>query len=207
MDDVSLRIKNLSNEELLRMLKGKESDYLPKAWQVALQQIEARGGIESIENQLQKEKVDSVIKNTKILSHNSMIRNSQNQMKSIGLLIGMIIGGGIGFLIRPANMLTGQIDFATMITCGQNLTGLNTLLKEQATTSFAMFVGGVVIGGIIGYLIGIILDKLTPSESNKHIQPFDVADQIKKLAALKNEGILTEIEFNDKKSKLLSRDM
>ncbi|MCH8828045.1 MAG: SHOCT domain-containing protein [Planctomycetes bacterium] len=44
-----------------------------------------------------------------------------------------------------------------------------------------------------------------PTDSEKSSQPGDIADAIQKLAALRDQGILTEDEFTSKKAELLSR--
>jgi len=55
--------------------------------------------------------------------------------------------------MRPANLLTGQLDFGTVITRGTNLTGLDALLKTQAEQSFNMLVLAALIGAGVGYAI------------------------------------------------------
>ncbi len=50
------RIKNLSNEDLLKMLEQDSSNYTPSAWQTALQELLARGGKEILVQKVEKEK-------------------------------------------------------------------------------------------------------------------------------------------------------
>lgn len=57
-------------------------------------------------------------------------------MKSILAVLGAILGAAVGFVLRPANMLTGQLDFETTLLRGTNLTGVNRLLVFQAEASF-----------------------------------------------------------------------
>jgi hypothetical protein len=73
--------------------------------------------------------------------------------------VGVFIGGLIGFLLRPAAPLIGQLDFGTVITRGSNLTGLETLLVSTAQTSFSYLLVGVILGAVAGVLIGLMTSK------------------------------------------------
>jgi hypothetical protein len=63
--------------------------------------------------------------------------------KNAGLLLslwaslGLLLGGIVGFLLRPAAPLIGQLRFADVISRGRDLSGLNAfVLKLYAEQSF-----------------------------------------------------------------------
>jgi hypothetical protein len=59
----------------------------------------------------------------------------------------------LGFLLRPSVPLIGPLPFETVITRGANLTGLDSLLKGAAETSFNYMLVGVVVGALVGWVI------------------------------------------------------
>jgi len=137
------------------------------------------------------------------------------------LFAGALIGGLLGFLLRPSVPLIGQLDFNTVISRGSNLRGVNQILVSTARDSFNILVGGIIIGAIIGGVIGNILlrkqsDIKAPSQTklqeedkrakqNQAEISGSIIENISKLAELKNAGILTEEEFQVKKEELLKR--
>jgi len=69
-----------------------------------------------------------------------------------------LLGGALlGFLLRPSNMLIGQLSFGTVITRGANLKGLDQLLVPLARTSFNYLLVGALLGAAGGVLIGHLL--------------------------------------------------
>lgn len=77
-------------------------------------------------------------------------------MSGIG---GGLLGGIIGFLLRPANSLIGQLPFETVISRGANLEGVDQLLVPLAQKSFNTLIIGVFIGIIVGALIGYFISN------------------------------------------------
>lgn len=73
---------------------------------------------------------------------------------------GAFAGGLVGFLLRPANMLLGQLPLETVITRGANLRGLDQLLVPLAQKSFNITMAGLVIGAILGLGLGAIVASL-----------------------------------------------
>lgn len=69
------------------------------------------------------------------------------------ILIGAIIGGAVGFLLRPSVPLIGQLPFETVITRGSSLSGLDLLLKGTAEMSCNY----MLVGGLVGAAIGLII--------------------------------------------------
>ena len=82
-----------------------------------------------------------------------MVADAPSRPKAFFILIGALLGGAVGFLLRPSNMLTGQLDFATVITRGANLKGLDALLKSQAESSFNTMLLATIVGAGIGFLL------------------------------------------------------
>jgi FHS family L-fucose permease-like MFS transporter len=73
--------------------------------------------------------------------------------KRMIILVGAVIGGLVGFLLRPSVPLIGQLPFGTVITRGSNLSGLDLLLKGAAETSCNYMLVGALIGGAIGWIV------------------------------------------------------
>jgi hypothetical protein len=73
--------------------------------------------------------------------------------------IGLIAGGWIGFLNRPAAPLVGKLPFEKVFLAGTNLKGLEKLLVSTARTSFDYMLLGAVIGLLAGIITGSLLFK------------------------------------------------
>lgn len=56
----------------------------------------------------------------------------------------------------------------------------------------------------IGWLVALVWAVANPGQTEENTIPFDIADELQKLADLKEKGILTEEEFNAQKSQLLN---
>jgi len=65
-----------------------------------------------------------------------------------------LLGGVIGFVLRPSAPGIGQLPFETVLTAGSNLQGIDQLLTPVAQQSFKYLVIGVILGGIAGLIIG-----------------------------------------------------
>ena len=70
---------------------------------------------------------------------------------------GAVIGGTIGFLLRPSALLIGQLPFTTVITRGANLAGVDQVLVPLAQKSFNIMVAGAIIGAVVGAVIGYVI--------------------------------------------------
>lgn len=73
---------------------------------------------------------------------------------------GTIMGGYIGYLLRPTVPMLGKIPFPDLITRGSRLDGINPLLVSSARTSFNYFMAGVLLGIALGAITGYALSKL-----------------------------------------------
>ena len=73
--------------------------------------------------------------------------------------VGLLIGGVVGFLLRPSVPIMGQLPFSTVITRGANLHGLDQLLVGYARTSFNYLIGGMVVGAVIGFVAALLIRK------------------------------------------------
>ena len=71
--------------------------------------------------------------------------------------LGFLLGGLIGFLLRPSALLVGQLPFETVITRGANLHGLDKLLVPTAQNSFNILVAGALIGAVAGVILGRLI--------------------------------------------------
>jgi hypothetical protein len=80
-------------------------------------------------------------------------------MRSKLAIVGLLIGGVVGFLLRPSVPLMGQLPLTTVITRGANLRGLDQLLLGYARSSFNYMVAGVVLGALVGLIANLALDK------------------------------------------------
>lgn len=80
-------------------------------------------------------------------------------MRSKLAIVGLSIGGAVGFLLRPSVPLMGQLPFTTVITRGANLRGLDQLLLGYARSSFNYVVAGIVLGAIVGLIASIAIER------------------------------------------------
>jgi small basic protein len=80
-------------------------------------------------------------------------------MRSKLAIVGFVVGGVVGFLLRPSVPLLGQLPFTTVITRGANLRGLDQLLLGYARSSFNYLVAGVLLGALIGLVVAVVVPK------------------------------------------------
>ena len=73
-------------------------------------------------------------------------------MNSKHPIVGVFVGGLVGFLLRPSVPFMGQLPFTMVITRGANLRGLDQLLTGYARTSFNYLAAGIVLGAVIGLI-------------------------------------------------------
>lgn len=79
--------------------------------------------------------------------------------------LGAIVGGAIGFALRPSAFLVGQLPFGVVITRGANLRGLDALLVPIAQQSFNYLLAGVIVGGIVGFVFQFLMRNKTSESS------------------------------------------
>ncbi len=82
-----------------------------------------------------------------------------------GAVLGAILGGLVGFLLRPSVPFLGQLPFSTVITRGSNLTGLDVILKSTAEQSFNYLVIGAVVGAVVLAIAAGMMGKSKASPS------------------------------------------
>jgi hypothetical protein len=73
--------------------------------------------------------------------------------------IGLVIGGIVGFLLRPGVPFMGQLPIGTVITRGANLHGLDQLLVGYARTSFNYLIAGMLMGTIMGLMAAVVISS------------------------------------------------
>jgi hypothetical protein len=59
----------------------------------------------------------------------------------------------IGYAVRPAAMLVGQLPFGTVITAGASLQGFDQVLLPVAQQSFIYLFAGIAIGAVAGVFL------------------------------------------------------
>jgi len=75
-------------------------------------------------------------------------------------LLGLFIGGFIGFLLRPYDPLfRGQLPFEVVITRGSNLEFPLNVAVPLAQTSFNYMLAGAILGAICGIIVGYLILK------------------------------------------------
>jgi hypothetical protein len=78
-------------------------------------------------------------------------------MKKILAVIGILVGGFIGFLLRPSLLLVGQLPFEKVILAGTNLKGVDQFFVKTAQTSFLYMVLGAAGGLVIGLILAAVM--------------------------------------------------
>lgn len=68
-------------------------------------------------------------------------------------LVGFVLAGAVGYLLRPVVPIHGQLDFNTVISRGTNLQGMDQLLKSYAQQSFNY----MLLAGIMGVVAALLL--------------------------------------------------
>ena len=75
------------------------------------------------------------------------------------VVLGFVVGGGIGFMLRPSAFIVGQLPFQTVITQGTALSGLDQLLIPTAQQSFNVMLIGAAVGAVIGFVLHRVMAK------------------------------------------------
>src|ERR1035438_3088989 len=78
-----------------------------------------------------------------------------------GIILGLILGALIGFLLRPSAPLVGQLPFSVVISRGNNLTGVEVLLKPLAEQSFNYMIAWALVGGVVLGIAGRMSKVIT----------------------------------------------
>ncbi len=71
--------------------------------------------------------------------------------------LGLLVGGFIGFLSRPAGVLTGKLPFFHVLTRGATYEGVDQVLISLAQESFNIMLTGAVIGAVVGIVLGYFI--------------------------------------------------
>jgi hypothetical protein len=80
----------------------------------------------------------------------------EDVMQKLFGVIGLALGGFIGFLNRPAAILIGQLPFDKIMLAGTNLRGIDKLFVPVARTSFYYTLIGAIIGLVLGLILGVL---------------------------------------------------
>lgn len=91
--------------------------------------------------------------------HVSTSRPSASRRTGLMLATGFLVGGFIGFLMRPSVILIGQLPFETVVTRGSALSGIDQLLVPTAQQSFNVTFVGALLGTAGGFGLSRFLVK------------------------------------------------
>lgn len=97
-----------------------------------------------------------------------LIVKSSRSRSFAGVLLGLILGGFVGFILRPSVAIVGQLPFETVITRGSNLTGMNIILRSAAEQSFNFMMAGAIVGAVILGIWGSLTTK--PKQQTASVQ-------------------------------------
>lgn len=92
---------------------------------------------------------------------------SSSDLRMVLGAVGCFVGGFVGFALRPAVFLVGQLPFEAVITRGGTLRGMDQLLVPAAQTSFNVMVAGAVLGAFAGAVLGMFIRK--PAATDVHV--------------------------------------
>jgi len=87
-----------------------------------------------------------------------MKKNAKKVLVGLGTL-GLLVGGFIGFLSRPASPIAGRVSFIDALTRGASLEGVNQVMINLAERSFDVMLIGALIGLAVGVVLGYLLER------------------------------------------------
>ena len=73
--------------------------------------------------------------------------------------LGILLGALVGFLLRPTVPMIGQLPLGMVLSGGDNLQGLDLLLRSTAQESREYVIIGGIIGLVIGYFVALMMFK------------------------------------------------
>ena len=85
-------------------------------------------------------------------------------------VLGAMLGSLVGYWFRPAVPLLGQLPFETVATRGENLQGLDIVLRGIAQQSFNYVVVGIIVGAMAGFALTHIGRHEEPRESRQDLR-------------------------------------
>lgn len=89
----------------------------------------------------------------------ALAKKTSTNFISVGAILGVAIGGGIGYSLAPAIPMFGRIPFIHVITCGTLLKGMDAMLAPYAQAGFRSLMFGVIGGYILGRTVASLLAK------------------------------------------------
>ena len=78
---------------------------------------------------------------------------SPQSRSSLMYVLGALVGGFVGFVMRPAVFLVGQLPFKVVISRGTNLEGLSAVLIPAAQQSFNYMALGFLVGLAVVHML------------------------------------------------------
>ena len=147
--------RSRTDEDLATAFENPDN-YSEKERVIIAKELERRGYAVSQQATLSSGAGENVGVLSQNLSHAP--RTNLDQSLVLGGILGFFLGGFIGFLLRPANII-GQLDFGTVIQRGANLSGMDILLRPLAATSFNYMLAGAVVGCLAGLGMAYLMAK------------------------------------------------
>jgi hypothetical protein len=79
---------------------------------------------------------------------------------SLCAILGVVIGGGIGYSISPAIPMLGRVPLFHVLTYGTFLKGFDAMIVPYAQASFKFMIFGVIGGLVLGHIVAKLLTKI-----------------------------------------------
>lgn len=216
------KLKEIPNQDRLKIIRGRKSRY-------AFVLDEVGRVIYFIKSsQITKVPFDQII-SVELIEDNTLLSSKSTTRTIGGALLGGALAGGAGMVVgglsgdsmqkKKVSKITVKIklrDYSTpalLIPCfiARELTGLNEIeITDKNSEHFYSYKNELQNAQKISDYVSVIIDEVDRQEKQSHIEQStsieksSVADELAKLASLKEQGILTDEEFKVQKEKLLN---
>jgi Na+/H+ antiporter NhaC len=171
---------------------------------LAIRSQTPRGKARSAERDAQREAKSALVTDGKYKT------SQQEKQKSI--LIAALLYAGIGGLLLAGPYFVGGLVVGALVGSlfGLFATAIATEAESKGRSYNSFFWLSMLLSPLVMWVVSSTISPLSGSAKvsesvDKRNTSIDVSDQIKKLSALKDEGILTKAEFEAKKRDLLDR--
>lgn len=222
IDILDNKLKEIPNQDRLIIIRGRKSRY-------AFVLDEIGKVIYYIKSsQITKVAFDQII-SVEVIEDNTLLLSKSTTRTIGGALLGGALAGGAGIVVgglsgdsiqkKRVSKITIKIklrDYSTpvlLIPCfvARELTELNEIeLTDKNSEHYYSYKNELQNAQKIADYVSVIIDEVDKQEKHSQIEQStsnlpSVADELEKLASLKNQGILTEEEFIVQKEKLLNK--
>lgn len=216
------KLKEIPNQDGVRIIRGRKSRYAFVLDEVGRMIYYVKS------SQIIKVPFDQII-SVEVIEDNTLLSSKSTTRTIGGALLGGALAGGAGMIVgglsgdsiqkKKVSKITVKIklrDYSTpalLIPCfiAHELTGLNEIeLTDKNSEHFYSYKNELQNAQKIADYVSVIIDEVDRQEKQSQTaqpitsQKSSVADELTKLAALKEQGILTEEEFRIQKDKFLN---